>query len=209
MDNKENIQKEISEAVDVYKIEDLLKSNEYEFNVKETTYKVRKPTFKEREEAFQKKLEKYMSLLKDDNYVLENDLKKLYLKKGVDIDALQKIIDNKIRERDNFMLKLGEALKNKSPDNELEIIRKEIDEITTDINNKSIERTNLLGPSIENQCTIYFFVYLTYLVTEKKVEEKWVRAWNSFEEYQKSSSELVNRASFYASLIGGTDTLPV
>lgn len=201
----EKIQKEINEAIDIYKIEDLLKNNEYVFELKGVTYKIRKPTFKEKEEAFQKKLEKYVELLKDDKYVLEEDLKKLYLKRGVDINDIQRKVDNKLRERDQFMLKLGKAIKDKAPDNELQTYKTQIEDMSREINTLTIEKTNLLGPSIENQCMIYFFVYLTYLITEKKDGEKWIKVWKDFTEYQSSDVELVNKASFYASIIGGMD----
>jgi hypothetical protein len=210
--NNEVIQKEINDAVDVFKIEELLRSNEKEFKFKGINYKVRKPNFEEKQEAFQKRLEKYMALLKDDKYMLESDLKKLYLKKGKDLDDMQKKIESTIKERDQVMLKLGEMLKNKAPDNELIIFRKQVEEITKEINDLTIEKTNLLGPSIENQCTIHYFVYLTYLITEKEViiegkEPTWEKAWKTFDEYNKDDPKLVNKASFYASIIGGTETI--
>jgi hypothetical protein len=213
----EEIQEEMRKSIDIYKMEELLKNNEYIFDYNGRDYKVRRPTYKEREEAFTKKLEKYMELLKDDKFIMEADLKKLYLKKGVDIDGLNKKIEQKLKERNQFLLKLGEALKNKASDNELLELKKQIEEMGIEINTLSMEKTNLLGPSIENQCLIFFFIYLTYLVTEKKVvikeegkEDKitWTRVWNSFDEYKNSDNGLINQASFYASIFGGTEQIP-
>jgi hypothetical protein len=122
-----------------------------------------------------------------------------------------------MKERSQFLLKLGEALKNKASDSELLTLKKQIEEMTVEVNTLSMEKTNLLGPSIENQCLIFFFIYLTYLVTEKKVtikeenkEDKitWIRVWNNFDEYKNSESGLVNQASFYASVLGGTEQIP-
>jgi hypothetical protein len=67
----------------------------------------------------------------------------------------------------------------------------------------SIKKTNLLQASIESQSLLYTYQYLTFIVTQKLVNEQWVKAWETFDEFLNSPDTLVNTASFNASIIIG------
>jgi len=198
---EKKIQEKLSELkknIDQTFVEELLANNEKEFEYKGVTYRIRRPTFKERQEAYQKRNEKFVELLKNDKYLLEEDLKKLYKQRGVDIDELDKKISLLQKQRNDLNLKLGKALEEKKSEPELKIYRDEIEKINEQIELLSIKKTNLLEYSIERQTFIFLYTYLTYLITEKKENNTWVKAWNSFEEFQNCSEDLVNLVSFYA-----------
>jgi len=198
---EKKIQEKLSELkknIDQTFVEELLANNEKEFEYKGVAYRIRRPTFKERQEAYQKRNEKFVELLKNDKYLLEEDLKKLYKQRGVDIDELDKKISLLQKQRNDLNLKLGKALEEKKSEPELKIYRDEIEKINEQIELLSIKKTNLLEYSIERQTFIFLYTYLTYLITEKKENDTWVKAWNSFEEFQNCSEDLVNLVSFYA-----------
>ena len=48
------------------------------------------------------------------------------------------------------------------------------------------------------------------VIKEEGKEDKitWTRVWNSFDEYKNSDNGLINQASFYASIFGGTEQIP-
>jgi len=216
---QEQIQKandEITKLRKLGEIEELIKNNEIEIEYEGTTYKVIKPTFSQKQDAWKKKIDKYVELLKNENNVLEADLRILYKKRGIDIDEMDKRMLTLQMKKDDLMLKLGEALKNKAPDNELEIYKKEIEVLLDEIQNISIKKTLLFESTIENQVLMYIYTYLAYLITYKKVIGKdlgegnkeadtWIRLWNTWEEYKNASEALINKISYYAAFIIGID----
>lgn len=221
--NSKEIETKLSEVMNLDTIEEFLKHNEFEFDYKDVTYRIKKPDYKQKQKTYQKKLEKYMKLLQEKNsdgtfrYCAEVDLRKIYKSRGIDIDALDKKISTLRQQQESYMLKLGEALKNKAPRNELEIYRKEIEKIVKENQELVVKKTMLLEPTIESQTSFYILSYMTFLIVEKKAkgkdlgegkkeEDKWVRVWNTWEEYEAADEELINEVSYRASfLIGGIE----
>lgn len=219
----EEIKKQISEIIDLDMIGEFIKSNEAQFEYEGIKYRVKRPNLIQKQEAYQKKIEKFSKLLDavdeegKPTYKLEDDLKKSYLKRGIDIDALSTKFYNLGLKRDDLMIKLGEALKKKSPDEDCKILKTEIENINNEIQTLVIKKTQLLESSIEHQCLIYFYTYLTFLITEKYVQGKdlgegqkesdpgWIRAWNTWDEFKIISETLLNQASKYTTIIGSYD----
>ena len=203
----EKINETFKEDIDLALVEDILKNNEYLFTYKDVKYKVRKPSFGEKQAAYEKKVEREIYLLeaKDENgkyrYKSAEDLKKLYKNRGIDVDEL----DNKFltleQKKNDLKLKLGKGLKDKKPKNELKIYHDEIFKIDLTQKELSFKKAKLLEISIENQLDIMTYSYLTYLISEKLVDEKWVKVWNSYEEFKSSPDDIINKVSYYAVLI--------
>ena len=62
----------------------------------------------------------------------------------------------------------------------------------------SIEKTDLLSYSIEDQTHIYAKSYTACLILERKDKDKWVRHFKDFEEFQKTEdSDLVGKLFYY------------
>jgi len=204
---KEKEIEELKENIDLSYVENLLQNNEIEFEYKNQKYKVRKPTYKEKQEAYQKRIAKYNELLEaTDNegkplYKTEEELKNIYKKRGIDLDEL----DNKFRaleqQKKLYQEKLGKALKEKRPDNELQNYKKEIENIIEEQKTISAKKSLLLESCIENQVLMFFYNYLAYLVTEKLENKKWVKAFKTYEEFLNNDEELINQLIFYISLI--------
>ena len=182
----EELRKKLTEVLNLSEIEALIKSNEHVFEYGGVTYRVKRPNFKQKQEAYRKRIEKFTELLTNEKYLLENDLKKSYLKRGIDIDAIQQEMQTTINRRNNLMSSLGEALKNQAPDPDLKKIKEEIDVLNDKVQVLSIKKTSLLEFSIEQQLTIFVYSYLTFLLAEKKEGDNWVRLWNNWDEYENA-----------------------
>lgn len=209
-ERKENLEevkqkaKEVMEKIDVEKV---LDNNSVEFEYKGTTYKVRKPTYKEREEVNLKRAEKHSYLLTAKNedgsfkYLSEKDLIKIYRDRGIDIEGLDKKIDLLRQREKDYLLKLGKGLKEKSNEAGLDSYRKEIESLRERINEIVLEKTNLMSCSIEQQVLLFAYSYFSYLITEKKVDGKFVKAWNTYEDYLNEEEDLTNLVTSYVSLL--------
>jgi len=203
----DNLKKKLSEIINEQLIEHSLGDNEIEFEIDKVKYKVVRPTFKDKQLAYQKKVEMYIKLLneKDEKgefiHKTEEDLKKLYKKRGIDLDE----IDNKIKALDaqinNYKLKLGEALAADKPDNELNIYKEEIEKLLEEQKELNLKKSLLLEPSIESQVMVYSLTYLTFLITYKFEDGEWKKAWDNFEDFLNTDERIVNTISFYVSLV--------
>lgn len=202
----ENIKKKMTDILDLTEIEELLKSNEKIFEDNGVTYRVRKPNYKEKQEVYQKRVEKFTELLGNEKYSLESNLKKMYLKRNIDIDAMTINMTNKIKRRDELMLQLGELIKNGGSEDDLKKYEDEIKLLQEEIKLISINKTSLLEFSIENQVIIYTYSYLTFLVSEKKEGENWVKVWKDFNEFQNDSTSIGNKLAYYVTLISSLES---
>lgn len=221
MEELENIQKieavkkKLNEIMELDAVGDFLKSNEFEFEFKGNKYRVRKPSYKIKQEAYQKRLSKYSILLKEKNedgtfkYSIEEDLLKNYKERGIDVDGMNKQMDNLVLDKERLMMRLGKGLTDKIAENELNLYRKEIEKINQSIQKLSAKKGALLEFSIENQVLLYFYAYLTYLMAEEykkgkdlgegnKESDEWKRVWNTFAEYENADEELILEFSYRA-----------
>jgi len=205
-ENKEdNMMVQMKELLDMSELENLISSNEQIFDVDDVTYRVTKPTYKQRQESYKKKIEKYAEFLKDKSYMLQEDLKKIYLDRGLDTDEILKLIKGKSTRRDSLMVQLGESLAHNAPDTELESIRDEIKFLNEEIQQLSIKHTMLFEVSLEQQVMISTISYLTFLLLEKKDGENWVRAWDKYEDFENAKEKLINRSTYYVTLMSGNN----
>ena len=201
---QENIVKNsIKQSIDLTKIEELLSHNNLEFEFEGTQYRVRKLTYKEKQLAYEKQVEKVTELLTNSKYDMEEVLKEKYKKKGVDIGAMDKQVMTLETKKHQYQLKLGELLAKQAKNSDLETFRDEISKINEEQVGISIRKTNLLQYSVEQQALIYVYAYLTFLITEKYVNEVWVKAFNTYDDFLDSPEELINKASAYSTLIIG------
>lgn len=190
------VQEQINQSLDADFIEDVVKNNACEFDYKDVRYKVVKPSYQQKQEIYKERVKKFTALLKDKEYSLEKDLKQIYLSRGIDIDAMTKKIQNLETKKIDLQIKLGELLKKDASDTDCGILKKEIEDITQEQRAIAYEKQNLLEFSIENQMVLHIYNYMTYIVTEKKVNDKWVKAFVTFDEFMNSEEDLVTKLAF-------------
>ena len=201
------IKESVKDIIDVDKIEDLLKNNEVEFDFNEIKYKIKKPSFKQKQETNQNRIVKYTELLKavdekgEAKYLMEKDLILLYKKRGIDIHKLNKDYDDLDKQINGYMFKLGKAIKDKKSEAELKIFHNEIEKLNEKKEIMAMEKTVLLDTSIQSQIYVYSYTYLTYLVLEKLEKEKWVKAFNNYDDFINQDERLVNMSVYYLSLL--------
>jgi hypothetical protein len=203
----EEIKKKLNDLMDMSETEELLKSTEKIFEHEGVTYRVRKPNFREKQEVYQKRVEKFTELLSNDKYSLEKDLIKVYLKRDIDIEAMNLEIFNKVKRRDELMLQLGGVIKDGGSDTDLSKYKDEIKGLNSEIQMLSIQKTQLLEFSIENQVMVFVYSYMTYLISEKKDGENWIRVWKTFKDFENDSGNIINRLSYYATLMTSSNEM--
>ena len=134
-------------------------------------------------------------------YLAEVDLRKLYKERGIDINEIDSKVDlYRLKEKD-ILLKIGELLTKNPSENDIKAYKEEVENIRTSINTLIIERTGLLDISIDQQMLVFVYSYFAYLLTDKLIEEKWIKAWNSFDEFLVDDEKLVNQAGMYSTLL--------
>lgn len=209
MENKEkNVLEDIKKAIDLDEIENILIKNEIVFEHNGKKYRVQKPTQKQKSETYQSQVKKYTELLQDKSYMLEEDLKKQYKSRGIDIDKMNKDLLELERQKHDCKFKLGEALEKKLPMSEIKNLRDKIDDLKVQQQKISIKKTALLETSIEQQSLLYGYSHLAYLLAEVNISkegepEKWEKLWKSWKEYENEKDEkLLYLVTFNSTLIG-------
>ena len=183
----------LAEIEEVTKMENLVKDNKIEFAVTGATYRVRKPSFVERQEVDTARRKKYLEYINDASFFFKSQWIDKYKIKGVDIVAMERKIKSYQGDIEQLLLRLATSIEPK----EVDSLKKEIYDIRDAQFSLSIEVTDLLAHSIENQLVVYTNSYMTYIVLEKKTEETWTKVYGTFDEFQKSDSEVINQAFMY------------
>ncbi len=209
-ERKEEIKKaeeKVKNSIDLNLVEEVMKNNEFAFDIDDIKYRVRKPNFGEKQETYKKRIEKQTSMLSAKNeegdykYQSKDDLIEVYKRRGIDIEGLDSKFISLEKKRNDLQEKLGKALKDKRGDNEIKIYENEIQEIQSSQGSISSQKAQLLEPCLENQLDVFTYSYLTYLIAEKFVEEKWIKLWNNYEEFKNTPGKIVNIISYYAVMI--------
>jgi len=135
-------------------------------------------------------------------YFLEEDLKEVYKKRGIDIDKTVQKINELSKERTKHMMQIGKALNEKKNTEDIKVFEDEVEKLSEEIELLKIKNARLLEPCIEQQLFLYVYTYLVFLCSEKLNEkEEWVKVWNTFEEFENSDEKLVNRITYQATVI--------
>jgi len=202
---------ELTKIVNLKDLPGMVEDNFIPFEYKEENYRIRKPKFREKKELQNLRAQKYMELLKvKDNegncvYKSEGDLIAYYKEQGIDIAALDSEVKKLQIQLKDAYFKLGEAIKDGLKEEQLRPFEDDIDVIKNKMSKLLVKKTHYLEFSIENQLIIESFYFLAFLLTEKSVkeeeEEKWVKVWNTYNDFLEADEVLANRAGFYASCI--------
>jgi len=166
-------------------LSELIKDNTIPFEFNGIKYRIRLlETLKEKEELADARLKQYVKLMTNESIYMEEDLIKLYEKKGIYIKDLDAEI-NKLNEEELMkMRKTGKIVADKEFDSIKEECKAEILNLREQKRVLIIRRSILLEFSLENQLTTQVAKYLAYLSLEKKDGENWVKVFNSFEEFR-------------------------
>jgi hypothetical protein len=202
----EEYRSRLMEGLDVSLMEDIIQKNEYEFSIGDINYKVVKSTFAEKQLINKFRIKKFNEFLKDENMILEKDLRVALKNKGIDINEMDNKIINLERKKKDLQLKLGKALVDKVADSELKEYKSEIESVISEQQTISIEKNKFMEFSLEGQLTNSVYLYMTYIVTKKKVGEEWAKVWDTYEDFERNQDgELLKKATFYSVLLSRED----
>ena len=190
-----NALKVLKELEDESKLEEIIKDNKIVFQVNDIYYRVRLPNFSEQQELNTAKRKKYIEFVTDDSFLFRKQWIKTYKKKGIDIDAMDIKINTYTSDIRNKLLRLAVIQEPK----EIENLKNDVEELRERQFHLSMEKTDLLSFSIEDQISIFSNSYLTYLMLEVNTDDdKWIRYFNKYEEFEKSDDNLlINNALYY------------
>ncbi len=186
--------KTMQELEDSVRLEDIVKDNKIEFKSGDKTFRVRRPNLEEQQEIDNVRRKKYLELVRDDSYLFKKQWIETYKKKGIDIGKMEIDIKRIEDETRRLLLRLAKTTDKKGIGELKDQILKSRDEQYV----LSIEKTDLLSYSIEDQTHIHAKSYTAYLILERKEKDKWVRHFKDFEEFQKTEdSDLVSKLFYY------------
>ena len=188
----------MAEENQIDKVQDLIRDNKIEFSYEDREYRVRLLNAKEKDELDMVRRRKFGQLLKDKDILLEKDLIIAYQEKGIDINEL----DDKIKSLNSQLIdqnyKLGEALAKTPGDTILNTYKTEIIRLTYKLRELTIQRSHLLEYSLENHLQNFVEQAISYLCLDIKVEDKWIRAFNSLDDFMTSNDHLINLTAMYS-----------
>jgi len=204
-DKVEKIKQDTAELDGQIETEKLLSDNSSEFDLEGVVYRVNKPSFEQKQTVNKERMKKLVSLLKDQEQLLEKDLIALYESRGISIAELDTSLDALRKRREDFAEKLGKGLVEKRDEKDLEIYKKEIEKVIVEQDALLMQKSALLDSSIESQINVFVYTYLAYLTLEKRVEEDWVKAFDTYENFLKSDETLVNKATWVTTFVNRTE----
>ena len=190
------INTKIKNLNDVEKLEHLVKDNKIEFEIDKVTYRVRKSNYKESEKVRQQRNVKKIELLEHPKYKLRDELIRLYRRNGKDIKEMERII----KSFPSKIESIQERLATTTAPKDIDLLEDEIKKLEERQLELILEKNECLECCIENQITDYANLYTIYLVLEKNVNEKWVKAFKSYEEFLEND-EVIIQGSTYLSLL--------
>ena len=195
---KEEIAKEslkaLNEIEETVNLDNIVKDNKIVFKIKEKTYRIRKPNIIEQEEVNKIRRKKHLEYVKDKDMLFRKQWIDIYKQKGIDLHKM----DLDVKQLQNEIKALLLRLYKLEDKNSIDAIKKEIEQKRFKQYEISMEKTDLLSHSIEDQLLVYVNSYVTYLVLEEQQEDKWVKVFKDYEEFRNAdNTELLNKAFYY------------
>jgi len=188
----------LREIQDTEEYDNLVRNNFIEFTIKDENYKVRVPNLRERAEIREQRIIKFNELVQKGIYKPKEILIRELETQGTSIRKLEEKSVQLQSQIEDLYLRLV-------PIQEENIKAKLRQEVIDLINTKTtllIDIDKYLENTIENVLNTYLNYYYSYLILEKKVEDKWVKAFENFDAFYNSfNTELINKTAYYSGII--------
>lgn len=163
------------------RLEIIIKDNKIEFESGNKNFRVRKPNLAEQMEIDNVRRKKYLELVRDDSYLFRKQWIDVYKKKGIDIVKMESDIKRIEAEINKLLLRLAKSADKKI----IKDLENQILKLRDEMYSLSLEKTDLLSYSVEDQITVHAKSYAAYLVLERKEGDKWIKHFEDFETFQK------------------------
>ena len=186
--------KAINDIETELQVENIIKDNKIEFSIKNKNYRVRIPTNKEQEKISKFRRKTYINFIEDDSYLFRKQWIEKYKKKGINIEEM----DNQIAKIQANVKALLLDLAKTSESKAIKILKDEILKLRDKQYRLSVEKTDLLFHSIEDQLTIKVNSYTLFTILEKKEEDNWIKCFEDYEKFENSDDiELTSKGMYY------------
>lgn len=171
----------------------IIQDNKILFALNDSFYRVRMPLQIEQAEVDHQRNLKQLEYMNEPGCISKKNLIKKLKESGVlDIEESEKRNKELIKELQQAWYRL--ATKYSDDTNVIVNLKNEIANIKEEMKQNSIELTSALSPCIESRLEKFYIEYSTYLLTEIKEEDKWVKVWKSFDEFLNADSTLTTQA---------------
>jgi len=171
----------------------IVQDNKLVFIVADKTYRVRMPIQSEQAMVDNKKNIAQLEYLRQEGCITRKQLTQQLKNIGVfDVDKAEESREQLTKE----LKQMWFILATKSSDNKMSIeeCSAKIIKIQNELKNIAIEVATQLAPSLESRLEKFTIEYLTLLCTDSQLDGKWVRVWETMEDFQKEDSSLTERA---------------
>jgi len=191
--------KQLQFIKEMEEIEELIQNSEAVFKYKDDEYKVHRINLIDKAEVRKVRMAKYTELASTEGCMSREKLVEFYQKQGIDIPTMQNKIKQLLNEMEDLSVKVIKnkdnlPIRNKLKE-QIENLEKEMEDLNSEVN-------GYLQYSIEDELNIFCTDYYTYLALDKKQNDKWVKAFNSYKEFGKSDqTDLIRKATILATYL--------
>jgi len=161
----------------------LIKDNKICFIVNENLYRVRMPNQGEQSLAEHQRNLEQLSYLKQEGCITKNQLILQLKNSGIDIDKLEEERTELTKELKKYWFLL--ATVDSTNKNKITEYSDKIKEIQNILKNSVMNIAVYLSPCLESRLESFYIKYMTYICTEKQVNNEWIKVWNTFEDFNK------------------------
>ncbi len=172
----------------------LIQNNKFLFTYQNKNYSCRMPNQRELSEADQAQNKYKIILIQQEGTITKKKLIKILKEKqDIDIDALEKKKFKLQEDLQTVYLELA-VVPTDNP-NKINQIKEKKQAVEEEFMQISIEIVEMLAPCIEEQTKIQYYKYLSYLCTDKKIEDKdeFESVWKSFTEFENDNTGLSHK----------------
>ncbi len=186
----QKVTENLKELNDLNNTEVLIKDNKIAFEVKKEEYRICKPNYKQKNDLIKARSKKYIEFLKDDIFLLREQLVAIYKEKGIDLDK----INIEVKQIHNNIEKLQVILAPEKDKNSRNRIKKEIEKLFREQAELIEKKSDYLALCLETELLEFDNLYTIFLILEKKVEDKWVDAFDDYDKFLESDDTVINKA---------------
>lgn len=193
MENKEILTESVSSLSEENFDTSTIIDNKLPFIVGESLYRVRMPNQGEQSFAENKRVLAQLEYLKQPGCITKKQLIEQLKESGVmDVQKLEENTQVLIKQLRQFWFIL--ATKDSENKDRIDEYSKKIVEIQDNLKDLSLEISLAIAPCLESRLEKFYIEFLTNLCTEKRENDKWIRLWNTLDEFNKADTDLSNKA---------------
>ena len=195
MENKKQILSESIKNLELNNYEiGVVQDNKLIFIVADKNYRVRMPIQSEQALIDHKKNLTQLEYLNQEGCITRKQLITKLKEVGVlDIEKIDARKEELTKELKQMWFAL--ATKSSSEKNRIEEYKEKINKIQDELKNIAIEVGTQLAPSLESRLEKFIVEYTAFLCTDVQSEGKWVRVWETIEDFNNANSPLTERAA--------------